>query len=352
MFSGFGLLWLVVIILIGFTIFHFSHYSSYTVIGENLLKEGAFDRSVECTQKKCPGASIRVGKDESFEIYLESTIGEEIISVRQSLPIDQAYQIVKFSAKFKADSILRGAESWQTAHLAVVATDKSGKKIFGDPHFLARRTGTSNWEKHTKIIYLKNTASGITFEVQLSKVRGALWVKDIMLVPVEKKSGYRIYWLLTVIAWSAVCIWIVVGYCRNYGFVKRHILIIIFLLIATIGGLLPQKIISSLIFNAAGDPSFANKLGVNPIYLYAHFWIFGLISFFFCKGKLSKKIIILKVSLLFTLALSIETIQLLIDDRNAEFVDMLADSAGIITGMLLSSLYCFVLRVIKSYAKQ
>lgn len=347
--------WMVVIALSLITFIVFMNVDRYNVVSHNLL-DNKFEQKISCAIQPCKDSSIKIIPKAMIGFWLSSKTGKDIVSVRQILSVNKSNRILRFTGSLKVNQVEKGKQRWQTAHLVAIGIDKMGVRLFHDPHFLSINTGTSGWQNYTKTIRLGNAAVEFLVEIQLSKVKGSVSIKGIELYALEEKSNYRFYWYLAVIVWFLVFAWILVTFYRVNDFANLNISAIALLIVIIIGALMPQnvteaiyKIIDSFIFLIFNKNFFLVEGGVSYTARYIHFWMFALLALFMQKGHRRYKPILKTMALLLSLAIVIEVVQLLIDERNTELNDLVLDFTGIVVGTTLSFIWLKSVSFFKNY---
>lgn len=338
---------IAIVLLSAITVGFFGLYERYEFTGEDILGNAGFKQEFKSWEKNVSRGTIVVEGQGVVRLYSQD--GKEIMYVRQHVRNIQGYRFLKFTGKMRAEGVAQGKKPWQAVHLLAIGVDARGRKLWHGPYLFAKRHGTNDWQYFEQVFKINGEAEDFLVNIQLSMVKGTVWVKGLSLRPVNEKSAYKIYWGIAIILWSIVVLWILIDYFINYSFNLKQVPAAIFIAGVTIGILMPHQIVMRLnefllslspwVTNAE---SLASGTGIANMFAVWHFSAFALLaSVIFWRMKSSRHLVHYS-GLLVLFAAVTEVLQLLVDSRKSESMDFIADIAGISFALILLSAWCAI----------
>jgi VanZ family protein len=242
----------------------------------------------------------------------------------------------------RSEKIIRGEEEWETARFLVYFT-KESEGQWDIPHEAGSLSGTSPWTEFVKTFPVPSFAEEAHIVIENTGRSGTVWCDDILLMPVNINTRHFLYKNIFFIS-SAVI-----------GVVLGLVVIIIFSLWKR-EGWLPLAIAAVIIIC---DVCTNNLLEILrsifnmesfPLKNYSHFILFSLLGVVSIR-QLDARLPIRATDSLFSpysfavfaglvlFACLTESLQFFTFDRTPNFIDLLIDTTGIVTGIVLA---CFV----------
>ena len=262
--------------------------------------------------------------------------------VKWVLKNPQRFSFLKFCGKMRSEKLISGEKSYHTARFLVYFT-KEGEAQWNIPHEAGRLTGTSDWKEFVKTFPVPSFAEEAHVVIGNTGESGAVWCDDILLMPVKINTRHFLYKKIFFI--SSTVIGIVLGLVMiiTFSLWKRDGWI--FLAIAAviiIGGICSNNSLEML----------GNIVSIEALHLksYSHFILFFLLGVV-SMHKLGIRLPVRAADSLFPpysfpvfaglvlFACLTESLQFFTFDRTPNFIDLLIDTTGIGTGIVL---VCFV----------
>jgi len=323
----------------------FSKYDRYESDGEELLKNGDFQQGLKHWEKEHSG--LQVFFEEQPVLRLNSEAGQDVVSIKQTISNIQSHRFLRFSGKLKTEGVEQKENNWQSARLLFVGLNAAGQPLYDVPHVLVAQHGTRDWQRSTRVFELNDEVVRLRIEVQLAKVKGIAWAKDLSLMPIREKSAYRVYRGIAIGIWSVVAAWLLGDYLRIHGFSKQQVPVAILLCAIVVGVLMPVEMKVSLADSLISlSPwiwhivsSFSRSVSVDT-YTIGHFLAFVYLSLAVYWQTSYFRSLIQALGLLVLFAFVSEVLQFLVDGRNPQLMDFLTDVAGIFIALLICATWC------------
>lgn len=341
------------------------------IVGQQLLKNSSFsqgERNWIISSKNNSTVTISPNL-----VSIQSTDKNNSTHISQALPIKGLNKKIIFQASIKTKNVKSGEKTWEKGRILL-------KQHFGDKvkweanHTLVQLEGENDWKKVAATFKIYDWATKVTVWIGLSNATGTISCKDISIYNVIPSQSYKAIKYSIITCWLFFFIYIFSLYLRKNLFTLYNILILLFITIILIGisipGIIKNDIKSHLteqtkIFKKHLNPSnnlsststTSKAIGINSStsrlspenesqslinYLrkldmtkVAHFVLFLAISFLLCHNNHVNKTTVFRDTLF--LACGTELIQLFIEGRSPLVRDVLIDSSGIITGLILAT---------------
>jgi VanZ family protein len=330
------------------TILLFNLHEKYTVSGPELLNNASFDNNLAGWVHTPHG--ISTSDPAVGGVRLHSEIPATSIQITQIIPDAKPYPLLRLSCDIKTHNVAEGKARWMTARVLLVSHDLKENPMYHLPHTLINLSGTHNWEHHEAVFPIDANATSISVSVQLAQATGTMWVKNISLRPVTQMDSFYTLRITAALLWVVVILWIAAPLTRwALGNIQSATVIALAVIIA-LGTLMPVALkvyISSSLFPgdlnselhvAFSDVAFFKFTPLLPtpdIFKAGHFILFAMLAAaaFSRRTFPASRSGLLAFLLLF--ALVTEVLQLFVGGRGAQLGDLVIDSAGIATGLML-----------------
>ena len=369
----------------------------YEVIGDELLVNNNFDNKFKGWHKS--GNGIAVSEEMQPVVQLQSRNYKKKVYVKQMLDNIQKGQTVRLAGAIKTHDVSQGDKAWMAARIIFVARGNDGLSMYNLPHILAARNASTDWESFSKIFSTSSDASSYFVEIQLLNVTGTMWVKNLSLKYVKETFSFSLFRIVSVLLWFLVTLWVLVPQRHTIFSSKWKILIIIMLIVALFGALVPAGlkhnamnfmvaffpwagggevaffrmghflvfcVLSMVVFRKAQPGHYViSAANTNPVSrpssgclrAFINYKIIELVQLVlrFCSIKspeyhpeidvLFRQLIfsatLSRFILLMVFAMVTEILQFLVDGRTPRVSDFFIDVSGIVLGFLISRMYLF-----------
>ena len=326
---------IVVLILSAVTIFLSGVIERYEDSGDELLENNNFYRQLEGWQ--ITGVGVMMPGDNKSDMQIISEEDGETVAIRQTIENIQGGQAVRLVSSMKTRNVEQGEEKWEAARIIFVGMNEEGNSMYNLPHILVTKNGTIDWEYFSKVFIANSNAVRHYVEIQLVKVKGAMWVKNLSLQPVKETFAFSLFWIVSVLLWIVTTLWLLAPYRHTIFSSKLNVLIIVMLIVVLIATLAPVN----LKYNAMESLKlFLPWLDVEGwLFRIGHLLVYCMLSVVVFWAVKSGRQFITRFTLLVLLAMATEIIQYLVDGRTPRVSDFFIDVSGIALGLLISGMF-------------
>lgn len=330
---------------------HFA-IDKYHEVGEQIILNDDFSSTDFGWQVRSSGEGM-AGIDQGVA-RLESVDDTASPQLIQELDIGKLAATVVLRATVKAENISSGEKSWQGGRILLVQY-VDGKPQYRPHHALLSLEGSTDWQEYTTALHILPASSKATVVITLNQVTGRLLCREISLHNVRVNPAYNVVrWAITG-GWLIFATVIFVSHLGRYA--RRGWLVPAITVVAVAGLLigitLPGDLKNNLKADVIGEvksysaamsvpviptiKSIVRKYGINEsvidITKWAHFGLFGVLTFVFLWQSGQPSLVVILVDMLM-LACGTELVQLFIDGRGPQLSDVIVDMAGAGTGLL------------------
>ncbi len=330
-----GIRILMVLILSAGTVLLFNTVDRYKFSGNELLVNNNFHQKLRGWQDV--GAGAAVVSDGQSIVRLTSDDDHKTVAIKQWITGFKKDQPVRFSGAIKTKGEKWTGKEWRVARLILVGFNSGGKPMYKVPHVLVARHRTEDWGYFSRVFTPGDNVAELQVEIQLRKVKGSMWVKDLSLRPVSENPVYRMYWIGDVVLWAVVMFWALVPYRYTVISSAWNVLIIIMF-----GGVLFGALMPAGLKNNAGSmvqAIFPWISDTGSLFRVGHFLSFTLLSLVVFWKAISWRDAFERFGLLILFAMVTEVLQLLVVGRNARVEDFLTDVAGVSVALAISVMW-------------
>ena len=215
----------------------FTFYDFYRDVGDNLVAGGGLEEPPLAASSSTPGGPWRGrgprvewesqgGFDGSGGVRLGTQPGRGS-SLNYGVEDPARFQLLRIAGRLRTDHIVPGTHGWNTARLLLSFTDGSGERVH---HAVCEIEGSTPWRLCERVIAVPEGAVAAQIHVQNLAASGTLWVDDLALTPVVKKSSTPFWRALFGTLWAAVlvyCAWLSRLLDRPLGFAIIAIVLVI-----------------------------------------------------------------------------------------------------------------------------
>ncbi len=324
-----------------FTLYPVFFLDRYLDVGDEMLKNHAFDQGTSQWQVSKQKTESGVGSVSGF-LCLSSSNIKNSVNVWQNAEFSQKNPILRLQASLRCNDVIPGKEPWDRARLLLVQYQE-GKGRWDLPHSVASISGNTKWKQYSKIFFLVPDIDSLKVAMQLRRCKGALYIKNLSLKPVQEAAWYPWMQKTVFLLWGLFLIYIFYSYADiGKKFLIRAVLIIIFLIILS-GTLMPGKIKHEIVDSINNQIykiySIKNKNNLKAqaqtfIPQASHFIFFAMftIGLILLNPKTDFYLVIFDIIIL---AGATEIMQCYINGRGPGAVDFIIDIAGGLTGIFI-----------------
>ncbi len=215
----------------------FTFYDFYRDVGDNLVAGGGLEEPPLAASSSTPGGPWRGrgprvewesqgGFDGSGGVRLGTQPGRGS-SLNYGVEDPARFQLLRIAGRLRTEHIVPGTHGWNTARLLLSFTDGSGERVH---HAVCEIEGSTPWRLCERVIAVPEGAVAAQIHVQNLAASGTLWVDDLALTPVVKKSSTPFWRALFGSLWAAVlvyCAWLSRLLDRPLGFAIIAIVLVI-----------------------------------------------------------------------------------------------------------------------------
>jgi hypothetical protein len=327
------------------TILFFNYHERYAVVGPELIRNAHFHPPLPEWKHSARGVTIPA----PGTVELQSTSPDVTIHITQDIPDARRFALLRLTCQTATRNVRQGIKPWMTARVILLSHDRDGKPLYRLPHTLTNRLGTHDWKHHERVFSVARGASKISLSLQLARASGTLLVRNLSLRPVTEKASYRKLRLLAILLWVSAACWVTVPLVRSATGNTSRIIFLALGLLIIFGTLMPESLkldIGTALFPSLAEipviPPDSARFRVIPllpalnIFKAGHFVLFALFAGFAFSRRPYKIPRNHMLGYLLLFALITEVLQLLDPGRTASLGDLLIDSAGIVTGIILT----------------
>lgn len=243
------------------------------------------------------------------------------------------YSFLEFRGKMRTEKIIAGKYPWNTARSLVYFTDNTGKGRWDYPHTAATVEGTSPWKEFVKVFPVPDFAVTANVVVQNSSRSGTLWCDNISLRSVQLNKKYFLYKNIIIVfgvILGIISIW-------SFGLLKNR-------------GLIPLVVVGCIVAGVMCSGNYLEmvagifNLEVGVLKKLGHLSLFCILGFAVTSWygatrknfRLSFRHLVFIFMLMISFAALTEFLQFTTLDRSPGGIDLLIDTIGTITGMIVA----------------
>ncbi len=343
----------VVALLLGLTVGWFNLFPRYERSGDELLRNGQFDRQLEEWSVHGPADAISVT---SGSAILENRNPKRSVRISQAFPLRPEYRILGLEVDVSTEGLESGAGTWLKARVGakvhLVGRSPEGKLLWY-PHLQAAQlTGDSAWLRYTGALVPPKEASEAVVTAALVRATGVMRVRNLSVFPVRELAAFRIGAYILLAGWVVTALFIAPTVFRGLRSTTARAVIAVVPLAILVGALIPYPLKRAIIGSMenglrAGQsllPALPLPIDQSLKETFSH--LDGLahgLSFFavalFVRVFRSDGQAVVQFGLLLLFAAVTETLQYFTLSRSPSFSDWLWDVGGISLAFLLS--WCF-----------
>ena len=330
------------------TILLFNLHEKYTVSGPELLHNASFDNNLAEWEHTKHGVSPIVPAVGG--VRLHSVIPSTSVQISQVIPGAEHYPLLRLSCDIKTQNVAAGQKQWMMARVLLVSHNLKGKPMYHLPHTLVNLSSTNNWEYHEVVFTTDANTATISISAQLAQATGTMWVRNLSLRPVIQADSFYMLRNAAALLWAVVILWIAVPLTRWALGNTQHATVIVLAVVISLGALMPASLkvrignslfpgyLDSELHVVSSDAAFFKFTPLLPtpdIFKVGHFILFAMLA----AAAFSRRTFPVSRSgllgFLLLFALVTEVLQLFVGGRSAQLGDLIIDSAGIATGLML-----------------
>ncbi|MDH5644375.1 MAG: VanZ family protein [Candidatus Heimdallarchaeota archaeon] len=338
------------------TIIFFNTVDRFEVLDKKLLNDPLFhkiEQNWHYSKNK-----VFLEKREENSVKLISHNNEGITYFSQRVKKEDNFELLRLSLDAKTKNVVLADKHWKSARVVLIMYDKGNRPMYHFPHVLFSLHGENNWERYEKIFRINKNTEEVMIAAQLINVSGEMWVRNIRLESVKEKEIFIIYKISLALLWVLVILWIVASLIKHIVFSMTGFLTMFIIICIAVAVLLPQSIISVISMEISSDnivaglaekyfePAITLIKQANTtqevtfsLYKFGHFCMFFILTFLLDLEKKFKITTIRLFCYTSILALGTEVLQLFSDGRTAQLSDFIIDISGIITALVVKSIY-------------
>ncbi len=315
----------------GLTVLYMNYYKPYEVVGGELLINPEFENGFEgwgtsgfnSVEKDLPGVVALYAMESSQNIFIYQRVREF-----------SGVKFLRLSGKAETDAVTKGEEGWQRGRLLAVFHDENDKKI--GTNVISLPWGDSDWKYYEHVFELKPGTKSIRVGANIAQVTGVIRVQDISLKPVMIKAEAVYLKVFGLIIWLIMIVWLMWGYFKALGL--QHITTLVFIGLLLVGMAMPGGVRDALV-GQLPDISYeiSHSFTLN-IYAISHFLLFFAVGFLLVKSLTEKQWWVIVIDLVL-LGIFTEFLQVFIDGRAAEIIDLTVNYSGLAIGVGLALLW-------------
>ena len=112
-------------------------------------------------------------------------------SVTQTIPLDPEWECLHLAMRMRVTDVVRGAEGWHNARLAMSFSGQNGKRLDPWPNVFSAQ-GTSDWVQYQRDFKIPAGAARLEFSPSMFGVSGCAEFADLMVTVVRTRGGAAI----------------------------------------------------------------------------------------------------------------------------------------------------------------
>ncbi len=325
------LFFVTLLLFVVLTVVYINYYKPYEVVGDEMLINPTFENGFDgwgipdanSVEKDFPGVVALYAMERGKHIYIYQMVTEF-----------SGVKFLRLSGKAETEAITKGPEGWERGRLVAVFNDENGNKIA--TNVVALPWGDSDWKYYERVFELKPGTKTIRVGASIAQVTGVIRVQDISLKPVIIKAEAAYFKMAGLIIWVIMIVWLMWGYLKYLA--QQHVATLLFVGLLIVGMAMPGGIRDWL---ASQLPDVSYKLShsfIINIDVVSHFLLFLGVAFLLVKTFTEKYLWVIVIDLIL-LGIATELLQVFIDGRYAEFVDLVVNYSGIAIGVGLALLW-------------
>ena len=108
----------------------------------------------------------------------------------QIIMLSKDIKKVEVSGWMKTESIVKGANPWEMARIALEFSDEGGGLVGGYPPVTGQKEGTSDWSYYKKIYEVPSGAASVKVQAVIGNATGAAWFDDLSVVLLKENGDF------------------------------------------------------------------------------------------------------------------------------------------------------------------
>jgi len=325
------------------TVAYVSLYDPYKVVGQSLLTNADFKDDFKGWKTS---GSKTVQKEALGIVTLSAMPMKRYVFVLQRLDLPSHFSESSYFLHLSGDAetinIVKGQKPWEQARFILFFYDEEGKIDNSKHPSIFLPTGSSIWRHYSNIFKVPSNIKSVQVGAQILQAKGVIRIQNLSLIPVQFKPETRYLNRIGFLGWFLIIVWLMFFYIKdvkNMSFKKASFspllwFGVLLFLVALVGMMLPGGLRDSLLSSLPeASYSWVSFLLMN-LESIAHFMLFLLASFFGVLLFKEKSWWVIVIDLML-LGLLTELLQLFIEGRTADPMDMLVDYSGIFLGSAL-----------------
>ncbi|MCF6237106.1 MAG: VanZ family protein [Gammaproteobacteria bacterium] len=325
------LFFIALLLFSGLTVVYMNYYKPYEVVGGELLKNPGFENGFEgwgtsglnSVESDLPGIVALYAMESGQNIFIYQRVREF-----------SGVKFLRLSGKAETDSVAKGEEGWQRGRLIAVFHDENDKKI--GTNVVSLPWGDSDWKYYEHVFELKPNTKSIRVGANIAQVAGIIRVQNISLKPVLIKAEAAYFKIFGLIIWMVMIVWLMWDDLKSLGL--QHIKTLAFVGLLLVGMAMPGGVRDALLSQL---PDISYKISHSftfDIDTLSHFLLFLIVAFLLVKSLDEKQWWMIVIDLVL-LGIFTEFLQVFIDGRVAESIDLLVNYSGLAVGAGLALLW-------------
>ena len=191
----------VVTVLVGVT------YSRYRSVGPELLVNGDFSRGLEDWRVSGPSGAIAVEPPRT--VRLQAADREHYVGLTRPFHDPGRFELLELSGTIRTEAVVAGKEAWHKARLILSSFDQEGAWMPG-AHLVVALEGNHPWKRYATVFPVIPEAEELRVSMQLARVSGKAWVRDLSLREAVEKPLYVFLQAGAFGLWGVFLVWLMV----------------------------------------------------------------------------------------------------------------------------------------------
>lgn len=191
------------------TILFVIFFDVYQEIGPELLPNADFSQGL--AKWNFSNQEGAVSLEQPGTVRIINADSGKGVSLQQTIIDPGRFRFLRLTGDIKTDKVKRGKKSWQKARLVLSSHDQDGRWLPA-PHHVASLAGTRPWRQYSQVFEIIPAAEQLRVSAQLPRATGILWVKNLSLREVYKKTTTVYFMTGGIILWGLFLAWLVIPY--------------------------------------------------------------------------------------------------------------------------------------------